>query len=909
MTVPYQRSNGFVFGWLRIDVLVAVLSLVAVGPARAQLTLSSPHARIVYQRNAQNQAAVPVMGTAPVNATQIDARLIPLVAGQGTATRWQNLSVTDGAGNFRGTLLTTGGWYQLQVRAKAGATIVAETTLNRVGVGEVFIVAGQSNALGTSEVSNDAADDRVSCVDSRQDDAEEPMLPLLFSHISRGTMIGPANPPHIWATLGDRLAARLNVPVLFLGAAHGGTGSMIWRQTAEGTGSPGLSPYRRLGVALLHYAARTGARAVLWHQGESDNLSSSSTQQYIDNVWTVIRKSREQVGGQSLPWVVSRASYINNSTRPAVIQAQNELITNEAAYPAVFAGPETDPYTSTTVRPDGVHFSGPQGMALFTDLWDQSLTNDFFRDAVPFLPTAPALLTTGYSLPLTRRPGETVLVPFVSDLTTPTVQIQLLRIQDGSVVTQTSSTAQNPAPLALPTNLPDGVYRARVVAMNPVLTGTAGEPFTVSSSAPAYSNPPADGPFVVGGTLDPAIQRIGYKYDRPSHGFNALVRAAVPVEVRLQRLDGGSFGETNWAAPTPTTDFPDFSHTRYYAPAAIATGGVEPGRYRLSVRRQGDAGNGLWIDVTFLDKRHTLYIGPEAAPTPPPVPADLSLTMQVDTRTPTVGQPVWYTLQLINQGPDDATDVRVQDRLPANLTFVDSPQSEVAVANNIVTVAAGTVASGQTATYRFRVMAAVAGAFVNAAQIVTSATDDPDSRSGSGTADGEDDAGQTDIRTRTTAGTSSNQPLIVSPNPAQTPLPAVQSNQPSPEPTLADLSLTLSADRLFVPTGQTVSFTVTVSNRGGAAVGSTGVQVQLPPDWQLISAAGLTTNGQTVSATLNMIPAGGSAQLTLSVRVNQPGVLQAQVGQTTVTDPDSTPGNGYQTGEDDEASMPIRLRP
>lgn len=905
-----RRHPGW-FAWLRIVGAMGGLYLTGSGPVQAQLTLTSPHARIVYQRNAQNQAAVPVMGAAPTNATQIDARLIPLVAGQGTATRWQPLSLTVGSGTFRGLVTATGGWYQLQIRAKAGATIVAQTTLNRVGVGEVFIVAGQSNALGTSEISNDAADDRVSCVDSRQDDAEEPMLPLLFSHVSAGTMIGPANPPHIWATLGDRLAARLNVPVLFFGAAQAGTSSTLWRQTAEGTGSAGLSPYRRIGVALLHYAARTGLRAVLWHQGEADNSTGSTTGQYLDNVWTVIRKSREQAGGYALPWVVSRVSYINGTTASAVVQAQNELISNDAAYPAVFAGPDTDPYVDPSVRPDGLHFSGPQGMALFTNLWDQSLTNDFFRDAVPFLPAEPALLTTGYSLPLTRRAGETVLVPFVSDLTTPTVQVQLLRGSDGSVIAQSNPTTQNPVPLTLPSNLPDGVYRTRVMALNPALTGTTGEPFTVSASAPAWTNSPADGPFVVGGTPDPALERIGYKYDRPTHGFNALVRAAVPVEIRLQRIDGGSFGETNWAAPTPTTDFPDFTYTRYYAPIALATGGVEPGRYRLSVRRQGDAGNGLWIDVTFLDKRHTLYIGPEPAPTPPPVPADavadLSLTMRVDSRTPTVGQPVWYTLQLTNHGPDDATDVRVEDRLPANLAFVDSPQSEVSLANNIVTIAAGTVASGQTITYRFRATPAVAGAFVNAAQIVTVAADDPDSRPNSGTADGEDDAGQVDLRTRD--GSLATGPLISSPNPNQTPLPSVESNQPPVASTQADLSLALSTDRLVMPTGQTASIGVRVSNQGGLAISSATVQVELPPDWQLTNTVGLTVSGQTVTAPLETIPAGSWALLTLPVRVNRSGTLRAQVGQATVTDPDSTPGNGYQNGEDDEASLSIRSLP
>ena len=85
---------------------------------------------------------------------------------------------------------------------KAGSTPLAQTQVNRVGVGEVFVVAGQSNAFGGIQRVPSAVDDRVMCVDFRQDSLSEQLLPLQFSHISYGTNIGPSQPPHIWGLLG-----------------------------------------------------------------------------------------------------------------------------------------------------------------------------------------------------------------------------------------------------------------------------------------------------------------------------------------------------------------------------------------------------------------------------------------------------------------------------------------------------------------------------------------------------------------------------------------------------------------------------------------------------------------------------------------------------------------------------------
>ena len=185
--------------------------------------------------------------------------------------------------------------------------------------------------------------------------------------------------------LGDKLVERLNVPVLFLGAALGGSSSTEWQQGAIGNlgTTTNSAVYRRLGEALLHYVTRTGARAVLWHQGETDTYNGTSYQTYYNNLNTVLQKSRQQLGASPIAWMISRVSYNSSQTSPAVISAQNQLITGLSN---VFPGPASDSIVGPDNRPDNIHMKGP-GLVRFINSWDQALSASFFQNAVPYIPT------------------------------------------------------------------------------------------------------------------------------------------------------------------------------------------------------------------------------------------------------------------------------------------------------------------------------------------------------------------------------------------------------------------------------------------------------------------------------------------------------------------------------------------
>ena len=944
-------------------------------------------------------------GMAPATATVIEARFVPLAVDQGMTTAWTHISFLPGSSAFEGQVSVSAGWYRLDVRATANNTVIAQTQVNRVGVGEVFVVAGQSNVYGHIQRVLPSYEDRVSCVDFQQDSLSDQLLPLQFSHITYGSSIGPSQPPHLWSMLGDKLVKRLNVPVLFLGAALGGSSSTEWQQGAIGNlgTTTNSAVYRRLGEALLHYVTRTGARAVLWHQGETDTYNGTSYQTYYNNLNTVLQKSRQQLGASPIAWMISRVSYNSSQTSPAVISAQNQLISSLSN---VFPGPASDSIVGPDNRPDYIHMKGP-GLTRFINSWDQALSASFFQNAVPYIPTRSdqTLITSGYTLPLSRRQGDVVAVaslrsnPYETDNQ---YIAQLIRVSDGAIMYESAPGTDNPILITIPQSLPDGQYQFRTNSTHPVVVGTLSEPFSIQRSTPSSALLPVRKAPVRGGTADIAIKRFTYSYEPDSHGFFALVEATAPVEVRLERIDGGSFSNSGWNLMPPSSQAPDyeqfaeFNYIRNYPPTAFGVGGVEPGKYRYSVRLQGDSGPGLWYDLTFLGGRMILYQNE----TPPPIPpvlsisnpltgcqrgsiqvtvdvtdgtlnsgngfsvrlsdatgsftnettigtgtssllsasippdlptgntykirvvasnpavasapsssfsicsggADLAMALSSSARTPSTNQPVTLTVVVTNSGPLTANKVMVQSLLPEGMAFIDAVSSGISVTGNTVTIDAGTLNVDEQLPFVYRLKATQPGSFAISAQIMASDQTDPDSQPNSGTGDGQDDTAIIDLRTPDASGQ-----FYASPNPNQVPLPPVQSNQPPADPTKADLSLAVRSSSLAVTASQVATFSLVVRNEGGATAGNVSVQTLLPPGWQLTDTNGLTINGQTVTGTIESIPAGGTGTLVLSVRVSSAGTLRSQVLGASPADPDSTPGNGYTNGEDDEASINIRI--
>lgn len=372
----------------------------------SQMTIKFPVERMVFQRNNFNLGNIEITGMVSQECDRIEARLVARVEGQGQTTDWITIDSEVAGRSFTGKIQNTGGWYTLEVRGVKSDNVLFIKTVDRVGIGEVFVIAGQSNAQGDGDSPNaiGASDDRVNAFmpnffNSWSDIYEN--LPeyfgeFSFTKIDAYTNIGPGgNTAWCYGELGDMLVSRLNVPVLFFNAAFTGTSSRNWRLSADGHlvyheefgfNAPILpqgAPYSVLSKVLKSFTKTLGLRSILWHQGEYDNQFGTSYQEYYENMRYLINKSRTDTN-ENIPWVIARVSLINRRTNSNIIAAQNNLVSN---LNYMWPGPETDVIQPN--RYDLAHFQntpGSMGLSELAAAWSNSLSDDFFSAITPVTP-------------------------------------------------------------------------------------------------------------------------------------------------------------------------------------------------------------------------------------------------------------------------------------------------------------------------------------------------------------------------------------------------------------------------------------------------------------------------------------------------------------------------------------------
>ncbi len=387
---------------------IALLVLISAVPAFSQIQVTFPVNRAVFQRGTDGRGSFSVAGSyfQPVN--QIQVKLTALTGG--SSVDWTPLQATIQQGNFLGTFTAVGGWYRLEVRGMLNGTQVGvAATVEKMGVGEVFMIAGQSNAVGLNPIPPGQVDpeDRVNTINYDNSTAYslgDPSFPefVKMQPSSRYSMQG--NGSWAWGWLGNQIASRFNIPVLFINTAYGGTQVDAWQKSAQGLPAPNVflkfagdpnpfyppgMPYGNLKVALQYYGSILGVRAVLWMQGETDSYTlNTSTDAYRDALKFVIQQTRNDTG-KEITWVVSQTSragevkdgVVIEKTSDDIINAQIQVIQQTSN---TFSGPLTDGIQ--VPRQDGVHIY-PQngGHQQLGGAWNDALNNTFFATSRPQL--------------------------------------------------------------------------------------------------------------------------------------------------------------------------------------------------------------------------------------------------------------------------------------------------------------------------------------------------------------------------------------------------------------------------------------------------------------------------------------------------------------------------------------------
>lgn len=241
----------------------------------------------VLQRNEEGTAAVSFKGMSTVAGT-MEARLQK----DGTTLRdWSEVGrAAEGTFSARIERIPTGGEYTLELRLRDGTgKTTATTAVEHLLVGDLWVLAGQSNMQGVGNLTNvEPPSPRVHSFDmaDRWQVAEEPLHWLLEAvdsvhwrnRTDRQQREREARKQRETRTKGaglglafaNEMVRRTGVPVGLVPCAHGGTSMDQWSPALKDEGG------RSLYGAMIRRITQVGGRVkgVLWYQGESDALST-----------------------------------------------------------------------------------------------------------------------------------------------------------------------------------------------------------------------------------------------------------------------------------------------------------------------------------------------------------------------------------------------------------------------------------------------------------------------------------------------------------------------------------------------------------------------------------------------------------------------------------------------------------
>ncbi len=352
---------------MKHKIVMVIAMLLEVRNFASAANLNFPLEWQVSQRNAEGWAEVKVAGTVPANATVVEAKAEVPLALLGKATDWtvvaKDAQIKDG--KFSGSLkLAAGGWYTLTVRFRESAAdpaVLAEAAVEHVGVGDIFVVAGQSNSSNHGAEKQKTKTGLVAAFDGKRWQLANDPQPGASGDA------GSFMPP-----FGDAIAARFAEPVGIIACGIGATSVREWlprgakfpnpptlegrvRQLPSGEWESKGEAFDML-TSRMKQLGPKGFRAVLWHQGESDagqpdpkrTLIGKPYRHYLEQL---IRASRKEIGWDA-PWFVALVSSHGGDAVPEMRDAQRSLWVDGIA----LEGPDSDALKGD-LR-DGVHFSG-----------------------------------------------------------------------------------------------------------------------------------------------------------------------------------------------------------------------------------------------------------------------------------------------------------------------------------------------------------------------------------------------------------------------------------------------------------------------------------------------------------------------------------------------------------------------
>jgi len=314
--LPHAEHKGFVEKALPLIAEVLVVDFVPQAGApglRVEKGLA-PHQ--VFQRDENNRAVVAFSGSSAADGP-VEARV--LLGGKPLdGLDWKEAGRAS-SGKFEARMqgVPAGGPYGVEVRAGGSGV----TAVDDILVGDLWILAGQSNMEGVGNLENAPAPDARVHVFSMAHEwklASEPLHWLIDSpdpvHSGAGIrdMDEAGRKAARAAARKDRkkgaglglpfakeLVSRTGIPIGLIASAHGGTSMAQWDPAGRDRGGETLygSMHRQV------QAAGGKVKGVLWYQGESD-ANPKDAPLYAERMGALVKAFRDDFRAPDLPFLM-----------------------------------------------------------------------------------------------------------------------------------------------------------------------------------------------------------------------------------------------------------------------------------------------------------------------------------------------------------------------------------------------------------------------------------------------------------------------------------------------------------------------------------------------------------------------------------------------------------------------------
>jgi len=237
------------------------------------------------------------------------------------------------------------------------ATGVA-ATVDYVGIGDVYVIAGQSNAMGYGTNNQVYAGALAAAVFGNDYDWRDCVDPVDRNTLQKDSVSDDSTVPagSVWPLLATLIMADQSVPVAFVSCAKGATSITDWQ--------PGTNHLDRTTLygSMVYRALQAGCKAVLLWTGEAD--AGSGMTQAVYNAWldALANALNTDLGVTLMPCKLQNCTGIADPLEAAINAAIGEAWTDNANV-------ETGPDLSGLATDDNYHLMTDAKLSDAADLW------------------------------------------------------------------------------------------------------------------------------------------------------------------------------------------------------------------------------------------------------------------------------------------------------------------------------------------------------------------------------------------------------------------------------------------------------------------------------------------------------------------------------------------------------------